>query len=361
LKLPARIYSFVALSVLLAISFYLGDKPYYNWDMFPYMAVVMDRPDVPFDSTVNRVYREAELRMPSHDYAALSVKHPELKNDPREFRHILKYYTIKPGYLLLVRFLKSIGFNLVKATYLPSVISYVLVGALLLWWLPKLINVPGGQIVALFACALPFMMNTARYSSPDMLSAFVFLAGVYLLAEVSVTVGLVVSALSIVVRPDMIILYLFVIQALYLSRKTTIGIAAGFSALGALITYAIIGFPGILGEFLFTHPSYSPAWEAAELLPNYLASVVHGSGTILRSQAVMCILAGTVVVFLKRQRDQDIRRDFWTLIVIACWITMLIRYLLHPVVEDRFLVTGYVIVIIAACQSISRRSVLTGS
>jgi hypothetical protein len=350
-KLFGGIYSIAAFLILLAVSSYLSGKPYYNWDIFPYMAVAIDRPDVPFDSTIYRVYREAEIRMPARDFAVLSVKHPELRNDPREFKHILKYYTIKPGYLLTVRLFRFLGFDLVKATYLPSVVSYFLIGVLLLWWTPRLLAPPRGQIMALVACAVPFMVDTARYSSPDMLCAFIFLAGVCLVAESSVPVGLLVCAVSIVVRPDMIILYLFLIQALYLSKKTSVGIATVFSTIGAMIAYLIVGFPGILGEFLFTHPSYSPAWEAAELMPHYLSGLIGGFGTVLHSQAALFLVLGAAVLWLRRGQ----KSDFWSLMVIACWLTFLVRYLLHPLVEDRFLVSAYIIVIIAICQSIGSR------
>ena len=165
------------------------------------MALVAANSSIPFDSTHAYVYKEAALRMPPQDFAAVSQRQPQLMEHAETFRTILKYFEIKPGYLLVVRLFHFLGFNLVIATYLPSIVSYFFIGCLLLLWMQRIFSMPFAMITTLLIAASPFLVQTARYSSPDMLCAAILLVSIYLISESSFSVlGLLVCGLAIPVR-----------------------------------------------------------------------------------------------------------------------------------------------------------------
>ncbi|MEJ0055338.1 MAG: hypothetical protein WDN75_06600 [Bacteroidota bacterium] len=180
-----------ALLILLAVSAFIYRKPYYNWDMFPYMALAARNASIPFDSTHAHIYKDAALNMPPHDFEAISQREPVLRSSPREFESILKYFEIKPGYNFVVRSIHLSGLNLLASTYLPSVISYFLIGCLMLVWLQKIVPLPYSAVAALTIMASPFLITTARFSSPDMLCAIFSFAGLFIMLEYSVMIGLI--------------------------------------------------------------------------------------------------------------------------------------------------------------------------
>ncbi len=128
--------------LLLAASIYASQRPYYNWDMFPYMALASRCASTPFAETHAQVYHEAERLLPAPDYRAISQRQPVLRDNPDAFEDVLKYFSIKPGYLLMVRLAYLLGLDLVTSTYLPSVISYFFIGMLLFFWSRKSLPVP---------------------------------------------------------------------------------------------------------------------------------------------------------------------------------------------------------------------------
>ena len=80
---PARRlpYTMLMAGLLLVTAIVLARRPYYNWDMFPYMAIIMAAPGEPFSETHKRVYSEARSHMPEQDFQAIAARQPELKED----------------------------------------------------------------------------------------------------------------------------------------------------------------------------------------------------------------------------------------------------------------------------------------
>ena len=345
----------------MAVSLYLTSKPYYNWDLFPYMALAAANSSIPFDSTHAYVYKEAALRMPPQDFAAVSQRQPQLMEHAETFRTILKYFEIKPGYLLVVRLFHFLGFNLVTATYLPSIVSYFFIGCLLLLWMQRIFSMPFAMITTLLIAASPFLVQTARYSSPDMLCAAILLVGIYLISESSFSVlGLLVCGLAIPVRPDSVILFGFLILALYLNKRLSLTHTLAFMILGGATTFMVIGNFGLLKEFVFTTQSYSPSWGVTERIQHYVSALKSGFHSVMISQTVIMVFFAAFTLFLRKKYTHQILDDLWSLLIIAALANFIVRYVLHPIVEDRFLIACYLIIIIGFCSTI-RNTLLTKS
>ncbi len=345
------LYPFAIIVLLLAASIYAGQRPYYNWDMFPYMALASGNAHTPFSVTHALVYREAERLLPSGDYLAISRRQPGFRDNANEFQGILRYFRIKPAYLMTVRFGHFVGLDLVTATYLPSIVSFFLIGILVFFWAQQILPLPAASLLTLVTASAPFMIQSARYSSPDMLCAVILFAGLYLATEHAAPIwGLLVSAIAITVRPDAVIYCLLFVLALYLSGKatarTTIVLVTGFMAL----TLLVIGDPGILREFLFTDTDYASSWTPGDALRHYLVSLKIGLPSFWQSYALVFMILGFVVLFFRHKKDPD-RRDLWSWLIIMAMAAMVVRYLLHPVIEDRFLVASYLLIIMGSCKT----------
>lgn len=307
------------------------------------MALAISDSSVPFDSLHRHVYHEAAARMGPQDFKAISQRQPHLMADPVAFQEILKYYQIKPGYVFAVRLFHLIGLNLVAATYLPSIISYFLMGCLLFWWHQRIFPLPFASLATLVVMASSFLIHPARYSSPDLMCAFISFVGLFILSEVSVRHGLAILAMSIFIRPDACILFLALTLALYICKKVSLRIALQFGIGGIAVMLLIVRSPGIMKEFLFPGPSESTSWSAG---------LWAGLNSLIASQTVIFIFLALVTLFLRIKTNPPLFDDLWSLLIMAALASFIIRYLLHPVVEDRFQIACYLLILIGFSKTL---------
>lgn len=315
------------------------------------MALASDS-SMPFDSIHASIYKEASRQMTPKDFEAISLRQPELMRNSEAFRNLLHYYTIKPGYNLVVRFFHFVGFNILAATYLPSIISYFLIGCLMLVWLQKVIPSPFSAITALVLMASPFLFTTARYSSPDMLCALLSFAGLFLIVESSMMAGLVVLLLAITIRPDSAILFVPIVVALYKSKKVSGGAAFVFAIVAIALTLLIIHGPYIVIGFLFTTSDYSTSWSTSEFIRNYGSSLVSGITSLLSTLMILFSIIAAATIYIRKKSGYEIMTDLWSQLMLAVVATFAIRFLLHPVVEDRFLISCYLIIMMGLCKTL---------
>jgi len=317
--------------------------------MFPYMAIAIENENPSFDSIHSKVYTEASSTMLPKDFEAISSRQPELLQNADAFKATLKYFKIKPGYNLLVKIFHSLGFNLLASTYLPSVISYFIIGCILMAWLQRISFPPLYQFTTLVLMASPFLFTTARFSSPDMLCAVMSFAGLFILIEISVLPGLIILSLAITARPDAVIFNIVACLALYKSKKLNIKRAILFITISLISSLSIIHSPQLIKEYFFTNTSYSTEWSSGEVLINYSKSLVAGFNSVLSSQIILFTFIGAILVYLRKRKGLALMKDMWSLLMIASTTTFIIRYLFHPDVEDRFLIGCYLIILMGLC------------
>lgn len=338
---PSRLIPLLAFpAILLVITTILGSRPYYNWDFFPYMAIAISDPDVSIEETHKNVYQTAQSTLLTDDFARVSQRQPGLMNDPNAFGSILKYYQIKPGYNLFVSMLHGLGFNLVTATYLPSLISYFILGCLLFWWLSRLSSPLPAGAGTLAIMMIPLMTDLARYSSPDMMCTLLSIAGLILLFESFSLAGLSMLLVAIFIRPDAVILLLLVCVALAISKRTTWIQSITLGVLGISLTILVVKDLDLLKEFILPSVSFGSGGNTS-FADNYFIGLVEGLGSVLHSYTLPFLAWGALALILRHRAGYNMSTDFLSLMALAAGSVMAVRYLLHPVVEDRFNVTIY--------------------
>ena len=134
---------YVVCIALLALREYKNQE--YNWDMIPYMSIILSYDNADISSVHDTVYNTLKQQTPANDYNLLSDGGVEMRKhaarDAGFFADQLPFYTVKPLYTRFGYCLYKIGVPLTKATLLPSIISYFLIGILICYWLKKYIHI----------------------------------------------------------------------------------------------------------------------------------------------------------------------------------------------------------------------------
>ncbi len=340
--LPTRFVTPAVIGIFLVLAVLLARRPYYNWDMFPYMAVIMQSPDVPFDSTHREVYRMAKELLPSADYEAISNRQPDLRDDPGKFQEIMKYFTIKPGYTSVASLLYRMGINPVMSTCLPSIISYFLLGLLIYGWANLRAPALPSALLALVIGLAPPVLDVSRYSSPDMICALITTSGLLLVVQRKFYFGLMVMLASVWFRPDASILLVLTITCLAWGRFLRPWVVIAFLILTMLSVILIIKDFSLVEEYTLFGTS------ARDHLTAYSESL----GGLVRSYATpLIIIAGLTLYFQRKMKKPDLS----SLLMMASAASILIRYLLHPHVEDRFNLSAYLLIVLIAWELVAAK------
>lgn len=334
----------VAVLILLIVSVLLATRPYYNYDMFRYMALALSDDSIPFEDIHRKVYLSARQEMPPEDYTAVTIRRPTLRDDPEKFRETLKYFQVKPGYVFVVKVLYKVGVPLTAATYFPSIASYFLLGCLLLFVqrdLPSIMS----SLSTLIIMALPPVVEGARLSTPDMLATLLVMTGLLLFFSGKTPWAFVPLLLSVTVRPDAALPgFVLLVVGLATARLSMIPAATWFLALTATMVFSL-GNMNLLLEYLFTATDYDPEWSWAQAVSGYLDSLYLGLRSWVATKALTGFMACGVYLYLNR--NHTIRESPWKAMVLVALIIYPLRFTLHPQMEDRFLLVPYIIVVMA--------------
>ena len=299
------------------------------------MAIIMERPGVPFDSIHREVYSAAADYLPPQDFRAISARQPELAANPQAFQEILKYFTIKPGYTILAELCYRAGIHPVLATCLPSLIGYLAVGLLLFSWSQSVSNPGSSAILTILVAISPPMTDLARYSSPDMMCAAISVGAIALILNSRVTAGLSLLYLAIWVRPDAILLLIPVAIALVFNGLARWSVVATLVIGGVMSAWLILGGNSLIWEYVVVDPSIS-RWES------YLAGLLSPSLYLL-------LFLGMGVGLLYFGRSALPSRSF---LIWAGLASLVMRYALHPVFEDRFNLPVYFLFLMITWEAV---------
>ncbi len=347
------------LLILILISFTFYKKPVYNWDLLPYSALILSKPGMSPDSIHKLTYEKAAEQIPAKEFQLLTdtsnYYRSQTLNDAKIFTEELKYYKVKPLFIKAVSFFFWLGFPLIVSTVMPSVISYILIGLMIFTWLKRYCTPLFSFLLSLILCLLPFMLWTARTSSPDMLNALLIFTGLYLLKEKNkLFEGLMLLFISTFVRPDSILLFSLVLMWLTYDKKITIKMLLAFHvvALAALfITLKLSNFDGHV-LFIQQSSSYRLANGLSDLsIQNYFVGIVKGIKSLMYCSLSFVLFIVLVLYGFKKPANtlaQYIKQHKLILILLA---HIFILYLIRPNIEDRFIVADYICILLLAFDS----------
>lgn len=353
-----KIYLLSYLLFVFSLSLYAINRPSYNWDMIPYIAVALSLEYTDDQLIHSKTYEYIKQSVPDPVYTELTHGdyldyRAQVAQNYLYFTQQLPYYKIRPLYTSLIYLGYKMGINIVTATLLVSILSGVLIAILALLWLLDHLE---GFYPYLFAFLITSLGVTeiARVQTPDALSAAILLAAMYFLCKEQQTYfSSLLLILSIFARTDNLILVIllftylkFLAPAYY--RINFINYIV-FTSL-AIVSYLSInhlaghyGWAKVLYHTL-VHLLLNPAESEVNIgIINYL-QLLFQRGTdefFLANYTYVFLLAGTITLSLTRFATEATR--IYAHLTILIILAILIHFILFPVLWHRFFVAHYII------------------
>jgi hypothetical protein len=360
LKFIKILLTLVYAALVITAAAYSVYHPSYNWDVLPYTASVysLESNDTAaihkntFDALKNKVDAKTYIQLTTG-----SEYREAMATCAKCFMEQLPFYRIKALYVLMVYVLYKTGVNVVSATVLVSAISYILINLICFIALKHftknyIIIILTSIIVALF----PFMLNSAGDSAPNMLSALIVLSAFYLLiAKRKLYLFMILMLISVIARQDNIILLALFLIAFYWIKQEEIK-TSKFAFLLAFITAIAIFWSvnlwagnynwKILFEHSFSERIISPAEHTPAFSPAiYLKAFLRWSIMLKFSLISFQLLIILITLYrLNNGASGKIKLNFDMIIIFIVSSSIIIHYLIYPVMEDNYFIAQYLVI-----------------
>ena len=339
--------------------------PAYNFDILGYMALVLDEEKQHSPEELHRLtYAEAKRKLPEAVFLQLTDSttfRGGLAKDPAKFSSLLPIYQVKPLYILLAYAAYRTGIPLDKATVMPSLLAFLLTGALIFYWLSRYLGLAKGFVAAFLLMYSVFSINLAALSTPDYLSAFFFLSSLYFILENRNFILFLLLALAAVFsRLDNVINYFFILSFFcFHPRWKWIPLKQYLLALTILgASYIFIIMAGSSFDWNFFNYfdyakriDFSRNFDQAYSLGDHFGLMVSKLATAMISShfSFFLFLAVLIMAFPGTSLRKPHFPQAFTLLLIA---VILLRFLLLPDLSDRFYFSFYILLILMLVRMI---------
>lgn len=356
--------------IIVLVAAWSLNRPAYNWDMLPYMGVVLSY-DHADDAYIHQtVYATAKSQVPAVFYNRMIDPSNTYRNSAAKnvavFQSQLPFYIVKPLYTLSAWLFYRAGIQLATATVWPSVIAYVLTGLLLFYWIHKY----HGDGYA-FACSTlimvsPPLLNVAGLSSPDALSGLLLFTVVFWLTEKRSAAGACIFLLlAIAARLDNIIPAMIFSATFFFSAKwgyrLSFFTAVSFLLVPLIVFFIVSAQAGPYGWGIFYYPAFVKQLNSAYTINSSFNWKEYA--VLAKSQLVTGLYFSFVSVFLLfvwlflRQAPLPVIMKLMPeqMLAVLFVLVIVIRFLLQPLVNDRIYIPYYLSI---AVFSINKNSKL---
>lgn len=360
-KTPTKGQYLLFFLLLLGVAVYCYKRPAYNWDMLAYMALTAHIDHANFEEVHTMVYDAASLYADSDSYRLLvlpsNAQRHQMHTDYRVFEQAMPFYIVKPLYIGCSYLLYKLGFNLVTAVLLPSVLAFLGIGLLLFHWLSKYAGGSKAMILAvLFMCTAPFI-SSAKLATPDCFSALLLFCGMYLLQKGDHWKAFILFALSVTARMDNIIAAAMLLMVPVIAKKLKLQVYILMLLILGAIYLAISYLASRYGWGLsyvgdFTGRWYHSRAEYTGSLKGYIVLIKSAILTGLQFSYVMMFFLLAFVGFAVGKVASVMKNIDHTYTITAILI-IIVRLLLFPSVEDRFNLAYYLIIYILFIKQLS--------
>jgi len=345
---PLSIALTVAVALLVAAEAYR--RPELNWDALAYAGAAAELTGADAGRAQRTAYEAAERFRGGEGPLLSEGHHPEyrrtMRTDAEAFHATLGWYRARIGYTAPVALLMAAGINGIEATVAVSALS----GA----GIVLLLSAAGrrwkhGALLpaALVTAAVLGMVRVARFSTPDALATLV-LFGAFLLLRDGRRSAYALFPFAMLVRSDLLVpaVIIAVLHAAVVP-KHRIAAAAGIAA-SLLVVFGLhhwSGYPGWSEAYLFTFAGSTGGTFDGALFLSSLGAGVSALGTSTRFFAAAGMTAAGLAVVLRSGAD-PLRHPAARWLLVAVLIIGA-RLLLFPMMDVRFLVMPYIIIIVA--------------
>ncbi|MBA2658811.1 MAG: hypothetical protein H0U72_04480 [Nitrosospira sp.] len=330
-------------------------KPEHNWDMIAYVAASYYKDGYRGPDLTRETYEDIKKEVSSKTFSKLITgKYREtVFGDPSSLEQQIPFYSIRVGYIELIRLLKKVGLNYAKSTYVISAI-FASLSVLVLGLIVLTTTVPIGILP--IVVAVTGYTELARLSTPDAMACFFSLLGIYSLMKKERLIFLVAAILPLI-RTDFILLSGLLMIYTYLHGRRFLSL---FSLLFSVAFYILInklyGNYGYLTLFNFTFIGSLTPYPADIVISHKFSDYLIPyalllNNLIFHSHSAIYVLA---VYLLWLKRDQvKAHADYYYLFGIPLVFTIA-HMLLFPTMQYRFFVFSASLILVWSLSVLSQ-------
>jgi hypothetical protein len=321
-------------------------QPQYTWDLLGYIGSSVDSNDP------RVIHREAFSAIRSistgKDIQLDDPYRADVAANPYHFAEQLPFYSIKPVFVVLVKWLHRLGMPFPQAAVAVSAASNFLLAVLLWVWLaPYLSGLPLAAVCILIMLS-PNILALSRWATPDCLATCVAALALYLIIEQKWYFwGCSLLLLDVWVRTDALILAGIVFAVLVVRRKLDVVQFAALSGLALGSYFTINHFAGSYGWPALFYNSFQGGLVApGETLIHlsrsaYVHQVVRGAYLWLISGSfALYLLLGGLAVWLNRS-------SMYSYMIAAVLAARALSYALYPNGDQRYTAVLFVLIPVA--------------
>jgi hypothetical protein len=357
---------------LLIVGIYSFRKPAYNFDIIPYMGVVLMYDGTAEEELLKEVYKRAKSEIPPEKFKLIDDPANSYRlamlHDLKFYKENLGMYVIKPLYISCAYLFYKCGMPLTKATVLPSVIGYVLICMLVFAWLTKY---TGYKLALLFSFLISLfspLISAGQLSTPDALCSLFLLSGIYFLTErQSASASIVFLALSVLTRLDALLPAIFLVYLPLTGR---------FLPRIQIWKILLQGCVLLCCYFIAVLPAKQMGWNQfyyfsfiARMNLDYTPSTSFDPGAyfeLIKSQfmtglyfshLLVYFLLSALIVFKPGTLPGKRKLDEVQVLLAGLAITLILRFILHPAGADRFYIAYYICAIVFGVREFFKEKV----
>lgn len=364
-----NIVKFILTLHLCIMSYYLYTHPYYNADIEAYMGLVYKAkyPNMKIEDIHKKVYDELKSKKPEtgkvnigreEEAAGDNSYYHILSENPKAYEEELQFFTVKPFYNFINSLFFRIGFEASTATFLITIISYILTLILIFIFLLNVLK--NHYLSLLFTIALSLfkpLLDTSRHATPDGLSTFLLLLTFYYaVVKRNLFATAISGMLCILTRPEYFIFYSFLMALLFLFRKD-------FGFRRREITFTLIYFAltfGLIQYFnripwpvlfmnQFTQVQIYPISAPDPFSFHDYLRCIKGKLLIEFNSSYFPLLLIFIVMILDHKALM--KRSRYSLayagLYIAIYLTVILRFFMFPTLVNRMMVGFYLLIILS--------------
>lgn len=334
--------------------------PFYMWDMLPYIGIAYSYTEDEPERIHSLTYEAVRRVLPPKRYQELTTnvrtrnfREPVAAN-PQYFQNILPWYTVKPFYPAAIFLLGRFGVDPVTASVAISMAAYVGIAVVILLWFSRIIGyVPAAVFSALIISFQP-IINLARFSTPDASSSLITIVCLFLLAEKrAVRTAVVLSVLSILVRPDNLLMTLLVAMWVGVLHRGHVAWAIGGFVGGGATYLALTKLAGTYSWQVWFQHSYVTRLLEPQLyvptrtLDGYLEMYAKFLTLLVQTSTFWLFLTIAILAASARITRTGLLDNYVALLVTTVGF-MVVHWLAVPILDtDRYLAAYYAVVAIA--------------
>jgi len=316
------------------------------------------------------VYQIAKQQLPAREYVQLSTGTEYRKKSTASasfFYSQLPFYIVKPLYTGLSYVLYKAGIPIIYTTTLPSLITYILIGFLLILWLQNYLTLFLSVAASLLIMVTAPLLNLIKLSSPDCISAFFLFGAVYFISErKSLALSFLFIVFAVFARLDNVIPGFYLLSFLFITKNFGKSISNAkylFMLLILSASYMFIaqaanqyGWNSLYYPSFLQHLNLSYDFQPQFSLADYVALCKSQILTGVYSSHFILFVLLAVVLFIKPAYRKFVLLSLDQQIVIVMALTIVTRFILQPVVADRFYIPYYLCILVFVCKLCSNYS-----